>query len=186
MNVLFSDKVSPQFIAKVKSISYNLGIDPSWLMLVMGYETEFTFSPSISNGIGATGLIQFLPSTAASLGTTTTALANMDSVSQLDYVYQYLKPYKGKMTDFYSVYQAIFYPASLGQLDTYVFPDNVVAENPSFFKTGNTLADFKKGLDTIVYEHVPTTYYDTFFKKKILFCRSIKSKLLSEPEFCYS
>lgn len=52
-------------------------------MVVMSFETGGSFSPSERNGIGATGLIQFLPGTPRGLGTTTDQLANMSSVDQL-------------------------------------------------------------------------------------------------------
>lgn len=164
--ILFEDKVSPEFVAKVKDIAYKLGVDANWLMFIISYETGGTFDPSIQNSIGATGLIQFLPSTAIGLGTTTDALKKMSAVDQLDYVYQYLNTYKGKMDDIYSTYQAVFVPISLNQPDTYVFDQDYVTSNPSFFTTGNTLADFKKGIDAIVYKTVPTEFYDVFFKNK--------------------
>ncbi len=176
MNLLFSNKVTQAFIDKVISISDSLGIDPNWLMFIINYESAGTFSPSVTNSIGATGLIQFLPGTAISLGTTVEALAKMTAVEQLDYVYKYLLPYKGKMIDFYTTYLAIFYPAALGKDDSYVFPANVVSSNPSFFISGSTLADFKTSLYNIMLSVVPSAYQSDF-KKKGLFCSSIKQKL---------
>ena len=73
------------FLQKVKEISSLLGINPNWLMFVMRWESSL--NPAAVNPIsGATGLIQFLPSTAKSLGTSTTALKNMSNIDQLDYV----------------------------------------------------------------------------------------------------
>lgn len=178
MNLLFSNKVSQAFADKVISICNSLGINPNWLMFIMNYETAGTFSPSIQNKGGATGLIQFLMSTAQGLGTTTDALSQMTDVEQLDWVYKYLVPYKGDMVDYYTTYLAIFYPAALGQPDTFVFPDNVVRDNPSFFISGNTLADFKISLDNIVGSVVPAQYIPEF-KKKTTFCKSIRSKSFS-------
>jgi hypothetical protein len=63
---------------------------------------------------GATGLIQFMPSTAKSLGTTTDVLLSMNNIQQLNYVLAYLRPYKGKMNNFVDVYLAVFYPAAIG------------------------------------------------------------------------
>lgn len=180
MELLFSNKVNQAFTDKVDSISSYLGILPNWLMFIMDYESGL--NPSIQNSIGATGLIQFLPSTAEGLGTTTDALKTMDGVTQLDYVYQYLKPYKGDMVDYYTTYLAIFYPKALGQPDTYIFPYDVVKENPSFFISGNTLADFKISLDNIVGSRVPAQYQSDF-KKKELFCKSIKDKSYCGAEF---
>lgn len=177
MKVLFSNKVTPEFVSKVEDISYRLGVDPSEVMFVISYETDNTFAPWIQNRIGATGLFQFLPSTAIDLGTTTDALKEMSAVDQLEYGYQLLSPYKGDMVDLTSVYQAVFYPKSLGKPDTYVFPSNVVVQNPSFFKTGNTLADFRKGVKALVYERVPSEYYHVLLKKKEISFRCICERL---------
>lgn len=45
-------------------------------------------------GSGAIGLIQFMPSTAKGLGTSTSALKQMTAVDQLAYVEKYFAPYK--------------------------------------------------------------------------------------------
>lgn len=178
MNELFSNKVSPEFIPEVGEITYKLGTSIPDLMFVMDYETAGTFSPSIQHpGSKATGLIGFLPSTAIGLGTTVEELAKKSAVQQLPYVYEYLKPYKGKMEDVYGTYLAVFYPAALGKPDTYVFPQNVVNSNPSFFKTGSTLADFKKGIQAIIYERVPVAYHDQLLKKKEIFYRYTPERL---------
>ncbi len=99
-----------------------LGIDPNYLMAVMHFETGGTFSPSIRNGAGsgATGLIQFLPSTARGLGTTTAELAQMSAVDQLDYVEAYLRPYANRMTNVEDAYMAVFQPAAIGQPSDHV------------------------------------------------------------------
>lgn len=178
MTILFENKVSPEFVSKVKDISYKLGIDENWLQFVMDYESGLN-PLAVNSGSGATGLIQFLPSTAVGLGTTTADLLNMNGVSQLDYVYDYLKTYKGDMDSVYTTYLSVFYPAALNQPDTYVFPSDVVSSNPSFFKHGNTLAAFKNGIDDLIKQRVPTAYYDTLIKKKEIFCKSIKERSLS-------
>ena len=61
-------------------------------MAVMSFETGGTFNPGIRNaaGSGATGLIQFMPSAAAGLGTSTQALAGMSRAEQMKYVEKYL------------------------------------------------------------------------------------------------
>lgn len=185
MNYLFQDKVSQAFIDKVVNISGSLGIDPNWLMFIMNYESAGTFSPSVSNKSGATGLIQFLPSTAIGLGTTIEVLSSMTAEEQLDWVYKYLKPYKGDMVDYYTTYLAIFYSAALNQPDTFIFPDNVVHDNPSLFITGgNTLADFKTSLDNIMASRVPAEFQPDF-KKKTIFCKSIKRKFSSLEGLSY-
>jgi hypothetical protein len=87
----------------------------------MAFETGETFSPSIKNaaGSGATGLIQFMPSTAKRLGTTTDELAQMSDVEQLDYVKAYFQNF-GRLSNVGDVYMAIFWPKGIGKSDDYV------------------------------------------------------------------
>jgi hypothetical protein len=107
------------FVEKVKYISQRLGIDPDWLMGVMWQESRLR--PGAKNSIsGATGLIQFMPNTALSLGTTIQALAAMDAVTQLDYVYQYYAPYAGKIHSFADTYFVTFFPVAIGKPDDWV------------------------------------------------------------------
>ena len=69
-----------------------------------------------SNG-GATGLIQFMPSTARSLGTTTDALAQMSGVEQLEYVDKYLGQYLDEGGNYSAgdLYTTVFLPAYLNR-----------------------------------------------------------------------
>jgi hypothetical protein len=126
------------FVKKVREVSTRLGIDPNWLMAIMYWESASTFSPSIQNSIGATGLIQFIPSTAIGLGTTTTALKNMSAVDQLDYVEKYLKVYKGKIKSYIDTYFAIFFPLAIGKPDDWVLQGTgisaslIARQNPAF------------------------------------------------------
>ena len=142
MALIYEDKVPASyrkaFVDKVKIISYNLGIDPNWLMAIMYFESARTFSPSITNPIGAVGLIQFMPATAKGLGTTTTALKKMTAVNQLDYVYKYLKPYKGKINNYTDTYFAVFFPLAIGKPDDWTIQSNglsastIAKQNPAF------------------------------------------------------
>lgn len=110
------------FMLKVQLVCSNLGINPDWLMACMAFESGGTFSPSVRNraGSGAVGLIQFMPSTARNLGTSTDALAAMTRVQQLDYVNLYMASYRGRMQTLADVYMAILYPLAIGKPDTYV------------------------------------------------------------------
>ena len=69
-------KVSQTFRDRVFWIGDELAIDPDFLMACMAWESAETFRANIKNaaGSGATGLIQFMPSTARALGTTAEAL----------------------------------------------------------------------------------------------------------------
>lgn len=114
-------KVSQGFRDKVRQIASNLGTDPDFMMACMAFETGETFSPSIKNaaGSGATGLIQFMPSTAQALGTTVDQLAAMSAEQQLDYVEKYFQPYKNRLSTIQDVYMAILWPKAVGQPDDY-------------------------------------------------------------------
>lgn len=131
--LVWGQRVSQEFRVRVREIAGNLNIDASWLMAVMGFETGYTFSSSIKNpGSSATGLIQFTSRTANSLGTTTTQLARMTEVQQLDYVEKYFNQYKGRINNIGDCYMAVFWPAGIGKPDTYVIatsPSNVYNAN---------------------------------------------------------
>lgn len=101
--------VSSEFINGVEAMAKRLGTRPEYLLGVMSFESGGTFNPGIRNGIGATGLIQFLPSTARGLGTTTDKLAKMSSVEQLKYVEKYFNQphFKGKLGSLEGLYTAV-------------------------------------------------------------------------------
>lgn len=124
-NVIWSSKVSPEFIASVKWIADELQMPEdgvNMLMACMAWESGRTFSPSVKNaaGSGATGLIQFMPATAKSLGTSVNALSKMTDIQQLNYVYKYFAGYKGRLKNLGDVYMAILWPAGVGKADTYI------------------------------------------------------------------
>ena len=146
------------FTQKVKDICQNLAIDPDWLMLVMWFETARTFRADIVNPIsGATGLIQIMPKTARSLGTTTEALKNMSNVEQLDYVLAYLRPYKGRMRSWVDVYLAVFYPKAMGKPD-FVITSDIVAKQNRVFDLNRDLDITVKEIETVLRKSIPEQY----------------------------
>ena len=125
------------FLGAVESASQNLGINSSDLLTAISFETVGTFRPDIKNpGSTATGLIQFLESTAKGLGTSTAELAQMDRTQQMEYVERYLRPFKGRMKNLGDVYMAIHWPAGVGKDDNYVM-----------YRKGSENYDKNKGLD---------------------------------------
>jgi hypothetical protein len=127
-------KVSLTFKDKVIRVARNLGMDADNLMACMAFESGGTFSPSIKNaaGSGAVGLIQFMPSTAKALGTTTASLAAMSAEDQLDYVEKFLTPYRNRLKTLEDVYMAILWPAAIGKANSYVLftkPDKTYTQN---------------------------------------------------------
>jgi hypothetical protein len=127
MSLIFIDKVKTnkaEFEAKVIDIAAKLDINPNWLMLVMNSESGINEKARNTKypvqGGYATGLIQFIPSTAKGLGTTTDALYNMSNVEQLDYVYKYFKPYRDKIESFVDLYMVTFFPIAVGKPSNWV------------------------------------------------------------------
>jgi hypothetical protein len=120
--IAWGSKVSSVFRDRVWWIADTLKLNPDDLMAVMAWESGETFSPDIKNmaGSGATGLIQFMPSTAKSLGTTTTKLAQMTAEDQLNYVYKYFLPFAGRLNNLGDVYMAVLWPKGVGKADHYV------------------------------------------------------------------
>lgn len=148
-----------QFEKKLVQISNSLGIsNPNWLMQV--FYSESKVNPAAYNPTGgASGLIQFMPDTAAGLGTTTAALRAMSATDQLDYVYRYFLPYKGRMNSYFDTYLVVFFPAAIGKSDDWVFSTSrlsaslIARQNPAINinKDGQiTVAEFKKYLSRTV------------------------------------
>ncbi|MEM7656574.1 MAG: lytic transglycosylase domain-containing protein, partial [Bacteroidota bacterium] len=106
------------FAHKVREVSGMLAIPPEWLMAVMYAESSFNPSALNHKGSGATGLIQFMPATAAELGISLDRLRRMDAVQQLEYVYLYLQKVRERYGDYQhltDLYLAILFPRARGQ-----------------------------------------------------------------------
>lgn len=101
--------VTGEFIAEVEALADRLETQPEYLLAVMSFESAGTFRPDITNSIGATGLIQFLPSTAAGLGTSTDKLRGMSSVEQLEFVEKYFQQphFENKLGSVEGLYSAV-------------------------------------------------------------------------------
>lgn len=120
--IAWGAKVSQTFRDRVWWIAETLELNPDDLMACMAWESGETFSASVRNaaGSGATGLIQFMPSTAVGLGTSTAKLARMSAEDQLNYVYKYFRPYAGRLNNLGDIYMAILWPSGVGKSDDYV------------------------------------------------------------------
>ena len=105
----------------VRVMCARLGVEPDFMMAAMAFETGETFSPSVRNPVSsATGLIQFMASTAKALGTSVEALAGMTFAEQLVWVEKYFTPWKGRLVSLEDVYMAILWPAAVGKPLDYV------------------------------------------------------------------
>lgn len=132
----------PDFASEVARVAQKYDVDPMELVAVMHFETGGTFSPNIRNaaGSGATGLIQFMPRTAASLGTTTDALAQMSRSQQMRYVERYFDQWGSRLQggDIDDLYMAVLWPKAIGRPDSY----------PLFRREQGKVYSQNAGLDT--------------------------------------
>lgn len=128
--LVWGSRVSQEFRAKVREISNNLNLDPNWLMAVMAFETGRAFKSYTRNPrSSATGLIQFIESTARGMGTSTAALAQMSEIEQLDWVEKYFQPYKNQIRNIGDAYMAVFMPKGVGKPDSFVLIDRDAQPN---------------------------------------------------------
>lgn len=106
--------------------------DPNDLMACIAWESDETFSASVKNkaGSGATGLIQFMPTTAKDLGTTTAKLAEMSAENQLNFVYKYFRGViksRGPVLTLEDMYMGILLPSAVGKPNSHVLFSSGVA-----------------------------------------------------------
>lgn len=155
MALIYEEKVPiayrAEFIAKVKSISSKLGIDPNWLMAIMKFESAGTFSPSKKNSIGCIGLIQFCPDVAGGNYKTINGkryylsdLAKMTALEQLDIVYEYYKPFTGDIKNYIDTYFVTLFPLAIGKIDDWVIQGAGVSAS-AFYKSNPAFNIVKDG-----------------------------------------
>ena len=142
VNVPGIENTTDEFRQKVIQIAANLVIDPNFLMAIMSFESGASFSPAKKNaaGSGAVGLIQFMPSTARGLGTTTADLAAMTPLRQLDFVEKYFMPFKGRLKSIEDAYMAVLFPKAIGKGSGFVLftrPSKQYAQNKGLDLDGN-------------------------------------------------
>lgn len=150
------EKLALDEVDALDLVARRLDIRPEWLAAVMSFETGGSFDPAQRNHwavkdaaakgkpyAGAIGLIQFMPSTAKMLGTTSTELAAMSFKQQLVYVEKYFVGAKMKSLD--DVYLKVFFPIAMGKADDYVvgrkgdqnFAGRVYEQNAGFDKNAD-------------------------------------------------
>jgi hypothetical protein len=155
---------------KVRELAGKLRIKELWLYKIIyiesrGMSTAVYYKkgddkdPSIRCNYRATGLIQFLPSTAIALGTTNAELYKMSVNEQLDYVSKYFElvsKYK-RIRSITDLYLAVFSPSSVG-LD----PSHIIAGKNSKVVINNRGLDTNKD-STITIKDVQTLLADLVF-----------------------
>lgn len=106
---------SETFMNAVKAMADRLGIpEHRWVLAVMDHESGI--NPQAENPYSkAIGLIQFIKSTAKSLGTSLEALKTMSALEQLTFVEKYLRNF-GRLKTATDVAAAVFYPVAIGNM----------------------------------------------------------------------
>lgn len=136
------EQFKAQYINELTAVCANLGIAVDWLVTIIGVETANTYSPSITNGIGCVGLIQFCPSHGdVAVGSTTAQLKQMTVKQQLPYVQKYFEVQKQtfgmQWNSFADVYMTVFLPAYASKPDSFTVSQNIVNSNPYLFQNPN-------------------------------------------------
>lgn len=112
-------RTEPGFTKNLSKVANNIGTDSQNLMTVFKHESGFN-PQAINPKTKAVGLIQFMPATAAGLGTSTQELLKMSGNEQLPYVEKYFKPHSGKLNSVEDLYMVTFLPAALNKPDNFV------------------------------------------------------------------
>jgi hypothetical protein len=163
--MIFEDLITENrevFLIKVRKVAFYLNVKPEWLMFLMWFETGHTLNSHIQNSIGATGLIQFLPSTARFLGTTTEALKTMQNYEQLDYVQKHLGIFSDKYKDWVDLYCGIFWPAAVGKPDSYRITSDIVAKQNPLFDINKDTDIEKSEIRAALLKQIPKEYKQYF------------------------
>lgn len=172
MSLIHEDKIrsnKAEFISKLMLYCKALGIDPNWLMQVMYNESGL--DPQARNPYtNAVGLIQFMPDTAAYLGTSIPELLKMSNVQQLDYVYKYLKTYSGKLKSYIDTYFAVFFPAAINKPIDWVFQTSklsaslIARQNPVFDLNKDQVLTVREVQEAML-RNIPAQFRELFKKK---------------------
>lgn len=135
----YKGKDKAAFMPKLLNTGTMLGWRSSWLPKIIFHESSM--NPKSRNALSsATGLINFIPSTARQLGTTIDDLMDMSGTDQLNYVlkyYQDLQNKHGVAKSLADAYMLTFYPKAVGKDPDFVLGGagtneaaEIAAQNP--------------------------------------------------------
>ncbi len=87
------DLLGKEFLKRLKEVAKEINCNYKDLLAVLNSESSLN-PKAVNKQSGAAGLLQFMPSTAKDLGTSTEEILNMSPIEQLDYVEKYFKKHK--------------------------------------------------------------------------------------------
>jgi hypothetical protein len=141
-------------ITAVIRVANEVDTRPEWLAAVINWETGAKWRSDTKNPhSGATGLIQFLSSTAGKLGTSLASLAQLGEVDQMAWVRLYLDRVAsgqwddkqvGPLDTPQALAMAVFYPYARYWDADRAFPANVTKNNPGINTPGDYMRKLKK------------------------------------------
>jgi hypothetical protein len=122
---------------RIREIAAKFDLNKDWIYFVIYKESRGNHK-AVNKHTNATGLIQFLPRIAESLGTTTYKLRTMTKLQQLDYVEKYFERIVNKyeVNSYPDLYLSVFYPKAMGQSDSYIIGPK-----------GSKAVSYNKGVD---------------------------------------
>ena len=117
----------------IVDVADEVGCDPFALANLINFESAFNPGAVNPSG-GASGLIQFMPATAASLGTTVGAIRGMSAAQQMPLVQRYLGAQKEtfkvrSLRAPHKLAMAVFYPKAMRWPSWAMFPWRVIRSN---------------------------------------------------------
>ena len=116
-------KYDPVFQKRLEEVAKEIWANPADLRCIIDAESRYdTTATSIHSN--AKWLIQFLPSTARDLWTSTKELAQMSWVNQLEFVIKYFNQFKKPFTSLTDLYLAVFFPIARWKWPNYILWSN--------------------------------------------------------------
>ncbi|MFC0182564.1 Transglycosylase SLT domain-containing protein [Pseudarcicella hirudinis] len=190
MSLIFIDKIPAnlrtEFEKKLRVVCMNLKIrNPNWLMALIWAESRFIPTAKAPDST-ATGLIQFLESTANEIGYSTAQIAKMNVIEQLVPVERYLslqiKRY-GLPDNGYELYELVHYPAAFKKANGFIlYSKGSAAYNANrldYDKDGNvTVFELKTFLEKQV-----NPYYDISFLNQSESGQNVNQFIQGVPNF---
>lgn len=133
------------FFPQLVLIANRLGIKPEWIADVIYIESGYNPKAYNKNG-GASGLIQWVPTTALGYGITTEKIRSLSNLQQIPYIERYLKDQiksAGMPKDWFETYLLVFHPYWVGKPETTPIKGNNMPKAGLSY-TGNYYIDLNK------------------------------------------